>query len=36
MGIYFYFINFLMPTEGHAFMFGGTKKRCTLVEEKVI
>ena len=25
-----------MPTEGHAFMFGGTKKRSTLTEEKVI
>jgi len=25
-----------MPTEGHYFMFGGTKKRSTLVEEKVI
>jgi len=25
-----------MPSEGHSFMFGGTKKRCTLVEEKVI
>jgi hypothetical protein len=25
-----------MATEGHAFMFGGTKKRSTLVEEKII
>jgi len=25
-----------MPTEGHSFMFGGTKKRMTLVEEKII
>lgn len=25
-----------MATEGHSFMFGGTKKRSTLVEEKII
>jgi len=25
-----------MPTEGHSFMFGGTKKRSTLVDEKLL
>jgi hypothetical protein len=25
-----------MATEGHSFMFGGSKKRSTLVEEKVV